>query len=842
MVLEYSLTRLSMAKYDQFKQHNTRKLNALQDTLTTQRWKVFAAIPALLHFNFSTLPGYGDGHAPHGFVHPYFPPDTENVSKEFFPELRGDMPPPRQSAFLGLYAMGSVGSVFFTSASDIDFWLIHPANGLDAFDRTTLEAKLRIIEKWAWEKANLETHFYIHDLGEIQRATFSYDTENANEFGPILKEEFLRTMVHVAGAEPSFWGGTGDATTIDFGAIPRLSSKQYLAACLMLLEKAIEKPFKAALKIALLRRLARRPGEKLPAEISLERIENGESPDAYILLLEYLWEHFQSVKNPEAHAFIKSVLYLKMVAEESAPERLRRNKERLIASRFQAIGSPVDLDSFDTFFSWPFERRIRFSDQTALFLQDSIREISRYPEATALNAGKLRSLTQKIIVRRKTGADVIESLTFADVPSRGESVLSFVRDESRGEWLLSLARFVGRPDVDKLAPIKTAPHVIPLIAFAVKNNLLKNNRTEIRAFPSDLFPRKAAEVVEAIERLLDLTSPLEALDRPARPDRHLVIIEQPISNRIETRQVTVLTRTTWDVMEWKVFAGAEALVQALNHILRQEPAVKGAEFLSDVSAGPDLAQLRGVLVRAFTAGPAAGWLITDQSRYILIRNRKASGADTPEEILLALGRQGGSFTFDDLPADPGGQLLKRLAKDPPAGRIRIYKFALPATTGFLLVDQVGRCHAWRMSEENARYDLKTQIDYIRLQAPGVPIETYSLSFRKSLPDPWHVSSFLPENKRHANPGADIRIELLEGSMVSVQIGARRIEQQSLSQAVTLIARFIDALRQSGREYPSYCTTLAFHEGVAGRISPADALKMKHQIEEKIDAQRAPRKK
>lgn len=809
----------------------------MQDVLTTQKWKAFCAIPALLHVNFTALPGPGDGQEPHGFARPQYAVDSLHHAGEFFPEFRGGISPPRRACFLGLYAMGSVGSSCFTTASDIDFWLIHASDAFPPGDLPWLKHKLEAVEAWAMEKTGLEVHFYIHDLSEIQKGTFSYDTENAGEFGPILKEEFLRTAVYVAGMEPQHWyesAANAESARIDFGPIPHLTPDQYLAACVMQLEKALEKPFKSALKIALLRRLAARPLDKWPAEIFLERIASGANPDPYMILLEYIWEYFSDIGAVEDHTFLKGVLYLKTIAEENSPERVRRSKDRLLAARFQAIGRPIDFAGFDNFFHWPFAERIRFSDQIARFLQASLKEITQYSGRRHLDPTRLRALTQRINLRRGTGLS-IETLTFADVPSKGEPVITLVCDSNRHaseSWMLTLQKFSGRPDYDRLVSVKSGPDPVSLLAFAVKNNLIRRDRTEIRFHPTDRSPRKIQEILDSLTRIFSGNVLSSALEAPEQPLRHLLVLCQNVINRPETRGVTVFTRSSWGATAFQYYQGAESLHAALEVLLVQSAPLDGVEVVVDSIIGPDPFESAMAIMTGFSTSPGAAGVFRDGMHFILIRNRAAFPSSTATELLVEMGRRGGAYQFQRLPDDEIGALLGEIMARAKGNAATLYRFRFEETVGFLLIDDQGRCDGWTIGAEDADYSMRSVLRYINGLAKERPVELFVLDYRKEMREPWAFVR-LPIADAKGPSSTDLHIELIDGGLVAVRFGPHVIERSALQDACAVVAQLIKATRKVNRYYPPFLTGITFPIAVQASIAIPDASRRKRELEQRI---------
>ena len=820
-----------MIFYDLCGNANRRRLEMLEDALTTLKWKAFSAIPALLHFNHPFLPGCEDGLSPHGFIRPSFVTDTFHRAGEFFPELRSKTAPPRKSQLLGLYAMGSVGTVFFTSASDIDFWVILDSKSFQKPERGRLERKLRAVEKWAIDTAGLEIHFYVHELSEIQRATFSYDSENAGEFGAILKEEFLRTAVYVAGFEPSHWHG--EEPSIDFGAIPRLSTDQYLSACLTQLDKAFTKPFKSSLKIALLRSLAARPTEKMPAEIFWERIGLGIQPDPYILLLDYLWNHFQKIESEEQHNFLKQLLYLKMIAEENSPERARRNKDRIIAARFQAVGKPIDLDYLDNFFDWPFERRKGLSDEITRYLQDSLREISSYLGTSQIDPSRLRRLMRKVMLRR-AGGDVLESITFSDVPSKGEQVISIVFNESNEDWLLSLERFSGRPDLDKMKTERNAKTLVLLIAFAIYNNLFNRNKTDLRIYPSNFSPRRLNEIIDSIEKLIAMETNENWLDTPSKPFKHLIVLEEPEPRNSESRRVTVLTKTTWGLIEVRTYRGKKAMAIMLTDLLSLPlPDVK-TEYILDPIQGPDPAILENIFLKndeEEDKETSTIMIVQDVNEYILVCRGKTVLINEVQELIFSLGQFEGKVSLKGLPSNETGQMLCEIFGRSARSRASIFRFQEGGRVTFLLTDSDGRCDSWESDKDDASYNLRANYRYVYELLNGKPFDCYSVEYRRGMRDAWNFSK-IPMTEL-SSVTLDLSFVLDSTGVVKVTLGNKTIEQDSMDGACILVANLIRAARKVNRYYPPYLTSLKFPMELAGKIPITEAMRKKREIETRI---------
>ncbi|MBF0199911.1 MAG: class I adenylate cyclase [Desulfamplus sp.] len=179
----------------------------------------------------------------------------------------------RECAVEGLFTIGSIGSIAHTHGSDIDYWVCIQSVFFDHKKLALLNRKLKAIEIWAQEQFKTEIHFFIVDIEDARKSFFGEsDSESSGSAqGRILKEEFYRTMIHVAGKLP-FWvtlpskvsknyyhdlfimtsPGPHSGDFIDFGDIHDIPAGEYFGASVWQMFKALKSPFKSVLKMGLL--------------------------------------------------------------------------------------------------------------------------------------------------------------------------------------------------------------------------------------------------------------------------------------------------------------------------------------------------------------------------------------------------------------------------------------------------------------------------------------------------------------------------------------------------------------------------------------------------------------
>ena len=218
------------------------------------------------------------GHAPDltalELVRQYFP---DYLPSDKRPEIR----------IMAVYAMGSLGSVAQTEKSDADCWVCYDGDvGMDA--ETGLKRKLDALGVWAESEFGLETHFFPMRMEDVRDNHFSSgdDEESSGSAQALLlKEEFYRTALRLAGKHIAWWvtppGAddktydacmqaarrypvTGQPRLEDFGHLAPVPPNEYFGGALWQMVKAVHSPFKSVLKLGLLETYAEAGGDHLP--------------------------------------------------------------------------------------------------------------------------------------------------------------------------------------------------------------------------------------------------------------------------------------------------------------------------------------------------------------------------------------------------------------------------------------------------------------------------------------------------------------------------------------------------------------------------------------------------
>ncbi|MFU8856953.1 MAG: class I adenylate cyclase [Deferrisomatales bacterium] len=319
----------AFAAYDRFRR---RRIEA---QLGPRAEEALRLLPLLLHLNRPGLPGYvDDPQCPVG-VSGYSPHREEiRLARRHFP---GADPRPAgvlRPAVELVAVMGSAGTIGFSGESDLDVWVCHgPAVsgwGLELFRR-----KVAAVEAWMNRHCRLEVHLFLQATQSVCRNDFGEAGPEGcgSAMGALLKEEFYRTGVPLAGKAP-FWRlvppGVGpeeyrrhcdllrqssafDAGGyVDLGCVERVPPGELFGAVVWQIVKGWKSPFKSALKLGLLERGARSGPEGRPlCERLKERVLAGERVDPYRLLFDEVLAHYRVHGEAAAEDLLARCFYLK---------------------------------------------------------------------------------------------------------------------------------------------------------------------------------------------------------------------------------------------------------------------------------------------------------------------------------------------------------------------------------------------------------------------------------------------------------------------------------------------------------------------------------------------------
>ncbi|WP_298442992.1 class I adenylate cyclase [uncultured Ferrimonas sp.] len=220
---------------------NASRLRCTLAQLGPEKAALLSWLPWLLHSNQPGQPGFVYG-APFGFVKPPLTTATQ-------PCIGAETGP-----LLGLYTMGSSGSVGQNPESDFDCWLVYP----DGFNEPTLQALERKCQRLSefYLEHGIELHLFLLSpdwLSCGQRGKFSKEHSGSAQSW-LLLEECYRSQIHLAGKPLAWWphAPQDHPELLSLGELRHLPAAEIFGGVLWHLFKGLDRPHKALLKILLL--------------------------------------------------------------------------------------------------------------------------------------------------------------------------------------------------------------------------------------------------------------------------------------------------------------------------------------------------------------------------------------------------------------------------------------------------------------------------------------------------------------------------------------------------------------------------------------------------------------
>jgi len=336
-------------RYGKSKFLGQNKLSLLTafDIFKPRQADFFQIVPLLIHENIELIGSNPiDSQTPCGIAQ--FCPSPralailENYSKQ--KELKGRVN--LNPSIEGLYTMGSIGSLAQTPESDIDYWVCINEKTLSGNRLERLEQKLRMIEILAQDLFKTSVTFFVVDIQKAQRNDFGGSSQESSGSAQawLLKEEFYRTMIHVAGKLP-LWAViptsislnyynmilkrvnlyTESQRYVDLGDVHSIAVSEYFGASIWQMFKWLKSPFKSVIKMALFEIYAKTYGKAilLCNQYKNEWMNSGTQlkfarNDSYIAILNKLLTYYRSMGDTRSMDIILTCFFLKLEVLEKS--------------------------------------------------------------------------------------------------------------------------------------------------------------------------------------------------------------------------------------------------------------------------------------------------------------------------------------------------------------------------------------------------------------------------------------------------------------------------------------------------------------------------------------------
>lgn len=495
--------------YNSFLKFNQMKVDRFQQLFASTNIKrVINSIPAILSMNDRKVPGFIDEKCPYGVSG--YSPDAE-VARYIKGRFGVEFSASKGNNFIEMLAvMGSVGTIAYNKKSDFDYWACVDKSRTDENGLKRFSKKVEEVQKWAEKESGVEVHIFINDVQNLKLNIFAEDDDEGfgSTVGAVLKDEFFRSSIIVAGKVPFWWAvpkfvtddeydkifshipeEDRDKKFVDIGNLFRISKEDFLGAALFQLIKAIGNPFKSILKIGILERyLFSDENTLLLSQRVKTAIIRGEITatilDSYLLMFNEVYKYYEEVLSDKSLLVIlRQNLYLKIDPQLSKYVALKEKKNLpyKVVVMFKVthewgwgIEELKDLDDFE---SWDYNRIIQFWNYIKKFMLLSYQKISRQMPTMNLqnkiSDSDFKLLSSKLKANFSIEPDKIENfITFKDTPNEPYLYIEpDTRSVKESGWRVYKKVRIDNSKNEREIAIKSEDDLVKLLAWCSINQV-----------------------------------------------------------------------------------------------------------------------------------------------------------------------------------------------------------------------------------------------------------------------------------------------------------------------------------------------------------------------------------
>ncbi|NDY70606.1 adenylate cyclase [Desulfobacter hydrogenophilus] len=376
-----------------FLKQNKLSLLAAFDIFKPEQADFFQLLPLLLHENIA-MPETSNvpSSTPCG-VADYLPSrEVERVGRQYLGGANVLIRRHPDPCILAIYSMGSVGSVAQTAESDIDYWICIDEKRLGGQAIDLLRRKFDALEGMALDRFKIQVTFFLVDIFKARDNDFGGSSQESSGSAQarLLKEEFYRTMIHVAGRLP-LWTALptsisinyynlifdcinrlpGTKRYIDLGDIHAVPRNEYFGASIWQMFKWLKSPFKSVIKMALLEKYINTYGREpmLCNEYKNEWMNSGThlkpgQNDSYIILLNTMIQFYMKSGDTRSIKLLLTCFFLKLgITKQSELDSSVFGLRRILLGRCLREWEWTQEKVFEIgrFKSWPYAAIHRLS-------------------------------------------------------------------------------------------------------------------------------------------------------------------------------------------------------------------------------------------------------------------------------------------------------------------------------------------------------------------------------------------------------------------------------------------------------------------------------------------------
>ncbi|MEQ8163734.1 MAG: class I adenylate cyclase [Smithellaceae bacterium] len=411
----------------------------------------------------------------------------------------------------GIYTIGSAGTVSQTSHSDCDIWICFDKNDFTGKALHQLNEKLNLIKDWLDARLKIPVYFFLSDVNDIRQCNFgSLDFESSGSAQKnVLKEEFYRTTILIAGKIPFWWvcfdpdqpvdydetfaqitgGDLGDRDFIDMADLKEVKQDEYFGASLWQFNKSLTHPLKSIIKMLQLKMFLESPEEDLLCHKLRRAVLGGQDkavfPDPSIFGMNAVLDYYAQNAKEEYFEFIKKCFYLRF--EIKLLSKSQTLKEEAAAEVFKKYKiDRRDVYRLNEFDSWQLQEKAAFGELMFGFLIDVYKDIVRIQKG---KSGEIAPQDLTIIGRKlsSTLQTKENKVAVLHIPSETVNLPVFTFATNGKTWQVNSSD-------NQSAPLIAHQNIISCIAYIVWNGIYNPVQTR-------MAPNQTAVTIQEIINL-----------------------------------------------------------------------------------------------------------------------------------------------------------------------------------------------------------------------------------------------------------------------------------------------------------------------------------------------------
>ncbi|RLB88471.1 MAG: adenylate cyclase, partial [Deltaproteobacteria bacterium] len=514
------------AHYGELKFLKQNKLSLLTayDIFTAKQADLFRMIPLLIHENihFPGLPSFSE-QTPCGIAD-YVPSlETQFVCAAYMDTANRVQGQNSNPAIQGLFTIGSIGSIAQTAESDIDYWVCIQESILTPSQIKRLEKKLFLLETMALDTFNIQVTFFIVDITKAKNNDFGDSTRESSGSAQarLLKEEFYRTMIYLAGKIPlwsvlpttislNYYNTIGSKIStndshdryVDLGDIHRIQASEYFGASIWQMFKWLKSPFKSVIKMALLEKYIFEYGQELLLcnQFKNEWMNSGSylrlaQNDSYYFLLKHLVRFYERTGDLHSVTLLLTCFFLKLgVSKNDQIENTVFGLRKILLLKCMDKWQWDINRVFETGNSkeWPYQNIVRLSHTLEKYILQKYKKVKKKCEQD-LHEDALISSEDQTVLEHKV------KIEFSGQPMKVRKILLVSRGDRHfyglhlkyidnnspnGEWVLFNKKPKASPNPEE--PLIKAKTIEEIGAWLIVNGLYSKN-TPINLTPNPCY-------------------------------------------------------------------------------------------------------------------------------------------------------------------------------------------------------------------------------------------------------------------------------------------------------------------------------------------------------------------